>query len=142
MRRLKPVLDPQLADKQVGLRHCQCIADQVFKLTYDVEHRFEENNKSGFVLADLTAAHDCLLYDTKAKPSFKNRLEIRNALFSQNQQNKVQQICFIFDFDDWCRVCKLRLNPSFFVFVDKNSFIFVIANQNFTGSLEILNLSN
>ena len=33
------------------------------KLTYDVEHRFEENNKLGIVLADLTAAHDSILYD-------------------------------------------------------------------------------
>ena len=67
MRRIKPVLDPQLPDKQAGFRHSQCTTDQVFKLTYDVEHRFEEINKSGTVLAALTAAHDSLLYGRKTK---------------------------------------------------------------------------
>ena len=66
---LEPVLDPQLLDKQVGFRHSQCITDQMFKLTYDVEHRFEESNKSDTVLTDLTAAHDSLLYGTNAKHS-------------------------------------------------------------------------
>ena len=37
----------------------------MFKLTCDVKHRFEEINKSGIVLADLTAAHDIQLYGTK-----------------------------------------------------------------------------
>ena len=41
------------------------MTDQVFKLTCDVEHRFEEINKSGIVLADLTAAHDSLPYGAK-----------------------------------------------------------------------------
>ena len=67
MRRLEPVFDPQLPDKQAGFRHSQSIIDQVFQLSYDVEHRFEENNKSGIVFADLTAAHDSPLYGTKAK---------------------------------------------------------------------------
>ena len=61
--RLEPLFDPQLCDKQAGFRHGQFITDQVFKLTYDVEHRLEEN-KSGIVLADLTAVHDSLLYYT------------------------------------------------------------------------------
>ena len=64
MRRLEPVFDPGLPDKQDGFRLSQCTTDQVFKLTYDIEHRFEEN-KSGIVLADLTAAYDSLLYGTK-----------------------------------------------------------------------------
>ena len=51
---------------KVGFRLGQCITDQVFKLTYDVEHRFVEN-KSGIVLANLTAAQDCLLYGASAK---------------------------------------------------------------------------
>ena len=42
LRRLEPVFDPQLPDKQAGFRHDQCITDQVFKLTYDVEHRLEK----------------------------------------------------------------------------------------------------
>ena len=58
---LKPVLDPQLPDKQAGIMHSPCITDQVFKLTYNAEHRFEENNKPGIVLIDLTVAHDSLL---------------------------------------------------------------------------------
>ena len=39
----------------------------MFKLTYDVEHRFEENNKLGIALADLIGAHDSLLYGIRAK---------------------------------------------------------------------------
>ena len=66
LRRLEPVFDPQLPDKQVGFRHSPCITEQVFKLTYDVEHRFEES-KSGIVLTDLAATHDSLLYGTNAK---------------------------------------------------------------------------
>ena len=64
---LKPVFDSQLLGKQAGFGHSPCITDQVSKLTYDVEHRFEENSKLGVVLADLTAAHDSQLYDTKTK---------------------------------------------------------------------------
>ena len=63
MRRLEPVFDPQLPDKQDGFRYS--ITDQLFKLTCDVEHRFEEISKSGIVLADLAAVHDSLLYGTK-----------------------------------------------------------------------------
>ena len=61
LRLLEPVLDPQLPDKQAGIMHSPCITDQVFKLTYKAEHRFEENNKPGIVLVDLTVAHDSLL---------------------------------------------------------------------------------
>ena len=60
-RRQEPVFDPKLSDKQAGFRHSQCITDQVFKLICDVKHHFEEINKSGIVLADLTAAHDSQL---------------------------------------------------------------------------------
>ena len=63
LRRLEPVFDPQLRDKQAGFRHSQCITDQVFKL------RFEEINTSGIVLADLIAAHNTLLCGTKTKRS-------------------------------------------------------------------------
>ena len=67
MRLIEPVLDPQLPDKQAGIRHSRCMIDRVFKPTYNVEHPFEENNKSDDVLADLTAAHDSQLYSTRAK---------------------------------------------------------------------------
>ena len=60
--------DPQLPDKQAGFGHSQYITDQVFKITYDVEHRFEEISKSGMVLKDVTAAHGSLLYGTKTLP--------------------------------------------------------------------------
>ena len=65
--RLEPILDRQLSDKKAGFRHSQCITDQVFKLTYNVEHRFDENNKSGTLLINLTAPYDSVLYGTKAK---------------------------------------------------------------------------
>ena len=66
MTRLEPVFGPQLPDKQAGIKHSQFITDQVFKLTYGVEHRIKEN-KSGIALADLTAAQNSLLYGTWAK---------------------------------------------------------------------------
>ena len=66
LRGLEPVFDYQLPGKRAGFRDSHCITDGVFKLTYNVEHRFEEN-KSDIVLADLTAAHDSLLYGTKPK---------------------------------------------------------------------------
>ena len=66
MRHLKPVFDPQLPDKQAGFRHGQCKTDQMFKLTDDIDHRFEEN-KSGIASADLTTAHDSPQYGTRAK---------------------------------------------------------------------------
>ena len=67
LRRLEPVFHLQLPDKQACFRHSQCTTDQVFKLAYDVEHRFEKNNKSGIVLTDSTGAHYSLLYGTKTK---------------------------------------------------------------------------
>ena len=67
LRGLEPVFDPQLPDKQAGFMHSPCITDQVFKLTYDIAHRFEENTKSGIVFADLATAHDSQLCGTKAK---------------------------------------------------------------------------
>ena len=51
---------------KVGFRFGQCTTEQIFKLTHDVEHRFEEN-KLGIVLANVTAAQNCLLYGTIAK---------------------------------------------------------------------------
>ena len=62
LRLLESVLDPQLPDKQADIRHSLCLTDQVFKLTYDVKHCFEDNNKSDIVLADFTAARDSQLY--------------------------------------------------------------------------------
>ena len=67
MRHLEPVFDPQTIDKQAGFRHSQYIIDQIFELIYNVEHLFEENKKSGIVLADLTEAHDNLLCGTNTK---------------------------------------------------------------------------
>ena len=58
---------PQLPNKPDGFRHSQCTTDQEFKLTYDVERHFEENNKLGIVLANLAATHDGLLYGTRAE---------------------------------------------------------------------------
>ena len=46
--------------------HGRYTTDQVVKLTYGVEHRFEEN-KSGVVLTDLTVIHDNLLFGARAR---------------------------------------------------------------------------
>ena len=61
MRRLLSVFGPKVV---FGLG--QYITSKVFKLTCVVEHRFQEN-KSGIVLANPTAAQNCLQYGTKAK---------------------------------------------------------------------------
>ena len=75
----------------------------MFKLTYDIEHRFEEHNKSGNVLADLTTTHDSQLYGTEAKRittafdlllllliKFFKLAKYKECVFSQNYQNEVQ----------------------------------------------------
>ena len=58
MARLNPVVDPQLPDEQAGFRHGRCTVHQIIKLTEDIEESFEEGNKAGAVLVDLTAAYD------------------------------------------------------------------------------------
>ena len=107
-------------------------------------------------MADLTAAHDSLLYGTKAKRpttaliccyfyrlSFQNWLKIRNALFSQNWQNKVYYGHFIFDLDGQCRVVDKEKIQVFLVLTDNNGFIFVIVSQKFcctSGNTEFVQL--
>ena len=43
---LELVFESRFSDKQAGFRRGQCINDQVFKVTFDVEQRFEENKSS------------------------------------------------------------------------------------------------
>ena len=60
LARLTPVIDPQLLEEQAGFRHRRCTTHQVVKLTNDIKDSFEQGNKAGVVLVDLTAAHDTL----------------------------------------------------------------------------------
>ena len=86
----------------------------MFKLTYDIEHRFEEITKSGIVLAEHTAAHDSLLYGTKTKrltSAFDLLLLLctkfselakneKSAFFYNISRTNYTKSIFIFDFDE------------------------------------------
>ena len=59
---------------------------------------------------------------------------------SRIEHNK---LIFIFDFDDLSRVGRLRANPSIFLYLLVMTVSFLSMQvKNFTGPLEILNLSN
>ena len=59
LSRLDPVIDPQLPPEQAGVRHGRKTTDQVTLLTDDdIEAGFEQNQKVGVALLDLTAAYD------------------------------------------------------------------------------------
>ena len=56
--RLKRIVDPQLPDHQAGFRRGRSTVQQMVKLTDDIEACFEEKQKAGLVLVDLTADYD------------------------------------------------------------------------------------
>ena len=56
--RIDPVVDPQLPREQAGFRRSRSTVDQVTLLTQDIEDSFQNNEKAGVVLLDLTAAYD------------------------------------------------------------------------------------
>lgn len=51
-------MDPQLPQAQAGFRRGRSTFDQVTLLTQDIEDSFQEKQKAGVVLLDLTAAYD------------------------------------------------------------------------------------
>ena len=51
-------MDPQLPREQAGFRRGQSTVDQVTLLTQDIEDSFQEKQKAGVVLLDLTATYD------------------------------------------------------------------------------------
>ena len=57
LSRLDPVIDPQLPTDKAGFRHGRSTTDQVTLLTDDIEAGFEQNQKGGVALVDLTAAY-------------------------------------------------------------------------------------
>ena len=58
LSRLDPMIDPQLPPEQAGFRHGRSTTDQVTLLTDDIEAGFEQNQKVGVAVVDLTAAYD------------------------------------------------------------------------------------
>lgn len=56
--RIEPIVDPQLPREQAGFRRGRSTVDQVTLLTQDIEDSFQEKQKAGVVLLDLTAAYD------------------------------------------------------------------------------------
>jgi len=56
--RLEPIVDPQLPDNQAGFRRGRSTIQLVVNLTDYIEAYFEENQKAGLVLVDLTTAYD------------------------------------------------------------------------------------
>ncbi len=58
LMRIEPILETQLPHEQAGFRKKRSTQDQVIRLTQDIETAYENNEKSGAVFVDLTAAYD------------------------------------------------------------------------------------
>ncbi|KAJ8353631.1 hypothetical protein SKAU_G00211980 [Synaphobranchus kaupii] len=56
--RIDPVVDPQLPREQASFRRGRSTVDQVTLLVQDIKDSFQDNQKAGVVLLDLTAAYD------------------------------------------------------------------------------------
>ena len=56
--RINPIIDPQLPHEQAGFRQGRSTVDQVILLTQDIEDTYENREKAGAVIVDLTAAYD------------------------------------------------------------------------------------
>ena len=66
LARLNPVVDPQLPNEQAGFRRGRSTVQQILKLTSDIEESFEQKQKTGVVLVDLTAAYDTVWHQALA----------------------------------------------------------------------------
>ena len=51
---------PQLPREQAGFHHGRSTVDQVTLLTQDIENSFQEKQKAGVVLLDLTATYNTI----------------------------------------------------------------------------------
>ena len=58
LKRLNPIVEPQLIDEQAGFRPGKNTTSQVLNLTSTIEEGFEEGKLTGVVLIDLSAAYD------------------------------------------------------------------------------------
>ena len=58
LARINPVIESQLPMKQAGFRQGRSTAQQILKLTCEIEKSFENGYKAGAVMVDLTAAYD------------------------------------------------------------------------------------
>ncbi len=56
--RISPVLEKTITDEQAGFRQGRSTGDQVLALTTYIENGFQQNQKTGTVFLDLTAAYD------------------------------------------------------------------------------------
>ena len=56
--RINDTIEAQLPTEQAGFRKGRCTQDQILKLTQDIESSFDDGDKVGTVLVDLTAAYD------------------------------------------------------------------------------------
>ncbi len=56
--RISPVLEKTITDEQAGFRQGHSTGDQVLALTTYIENGFQQNQKTGTVFLDLTAAYD------------------------------------------------------------------------------------
>ena len=56
--RLNPIIDPKLPQEQAGFRRGRSTTDQITLLTDDIETGFQDCQKIGVILVDLTAAYD------------------------------------------------------------------------------------
>ena len=58
LERITPLVEDFLPQEQAGFRPGRSTMDQVLLLTQDIERGFEDRQKTGIVLVDLTAAYD------------------------------------------------------------------------------------
>ncbi len=60
--RISPVLEKTITDEQAGFRQGRSTGDQVLALTTYIENGFQQNQKTGTVFLDLTAAYDTVWF--------------------------------------------------------------------------------
>ena len=58
LARINLVIEPQLPTEQAGFRQGRSTAQQILKLTSEIEKSFENGYRAGAVMVDLTAAYD------------------------------------------------------------------------------------
>ncbi len=58
LHRISPVLEKTITDEQAGFRQGRSTSDQVLALTTYIENEFLQNQKTGTIFLDLTAAYD------------------------------------------------------------------------------------
>ena len=91
--RLEPVVDPQLPTQQGGFRRGCSTAQQVVKLTSDIEESYEGRRKAGLVLVDLTAAYDTVWHQGLALKLLQTIPDRHLVRFIRSEERRVGKEC-------------------------------------------------